>query len=283
MVDRKDSRYRFLQDGCDFLQEGRVDAGSRHGDDASLDRILAMSEHDSIELRQAFHRELDALDDTFVTAGLRIADQMPEIVADYMAGQAPVMDRANTLAVTVADECDRIDDAGFVLLAREAPVGGDLRRLVALLRMTVDVSRSASLLRHAAHTLRTFNPQLLAEPLRSQLGEMGSLSAQVFSAGVDAWRRRDALAVADIDQMDEDVDRLQVVLLRETSAGGDDIGAGMLVLGLLARYFERIADHGVEIARDAAFVATGQRVRVGRRRAESAGDAGRGPAERDVN
>jgi phosphate uptake regulator len=32
------------------------------------------------------------------------------------------------------------------------------------------------------------------------------------------------------------------------------------VLGLVARYLERIADHGVAIARDTAFASTGERV-----------------------
>lgn len=251
--------------------------GHPGGDDplALLDRILAMSDHDSGEMRRAFHQELDAIDDAFVAAGLRITDQMPQLTAAFMVGDRSVIDQADALAVEVADACEAIDDAGFVLLARQSPVGGDLRRLVALLRMTVDVNRSASLLRHAIRTLRTFDPRFLAEPVRSQLGEMATRSGDVFSAGLDAWRRRDPLAVSDVDRMDSNVDELQVSLLRETTDTGEDIGEGMLVLGLLARYFERIADHGVEIARDASFVATGQRVRVGRRRREAeSGDAG---------
>lgn len=267
MVTQRDGRY------------GPRHEGHPDGDDpiALLDRILAMNEHDSGEMRRAFHQELDAIDDAFVAAGLRITEQMPRLTGAFMAGDRSVIDQADALAAEVADACEAIDDAGFVLLARQSPVGGDLRRLVALLRMTVDVNRSASLLRHAIRTLRNFDPRFLAEPVRSQLGEMATRSCDVFSAGLDAWRRRDALAVTDIDHMDSNVDELQVSLLRETTDTGDEIGEGMLVLGLLARYFERIADHGVEIARDAAFVATGQRVRVGRRRreAQQAGDAGR--------
>lgn len=245
------------------------DPRSTRWDDAewiSLDRILAMSEHDAPEARRAFHHDLDAIDDAFVTAGLHVAEALPELSGAFLAGDREVIPHAEALAVATADACEDVDEAGFILLARQAPVSGDLRRLVALLRMTVDVHRSASLLRHACLTLETFDPRFLADPVRSQLEELAMQASDVFAAGMDAWRRRDALAVREVDAQDEDVDELQRVLLRETTRGGDEIGEGMLVLGLLARYYERIADHGVEIARDAAFVATGQRIRVGRRR-----------------
>ena len=108
--------------------------------------------------------------------------------------------------------------------------------------------------------------------MRGQLSELAERAGQVFRAGVDAWRRQDADAVHEVDDLDEDVDRLQQLLL-ERAAELDDARDEMLVMGLLARYYERIADHGVAIARDAAFVATGDRVSVGKRRARDEDDA----------
>jgi phosphate transport system protein len=243
-----------------------------------------MSTYETTDTRPAFHHELDAIDDAFVTIGLEVAEAMPELSMAFLSGDRDVIPRVEALATRTADACEAVDESGFILLARQAPVGGDLRRLVALLRMTVDVHRSASLLRHACVTLETCDPRFLADTVRSQLEELAIQSCEVFAAGMDAWRRRDALAVGEVDAMDENVDELQRVLLRETSRGGEELGEGMLVLGLLARYYERIADHGVEIARDAAFVATGQRVRVGSRRfehhvdvAEESGDGGDAP------
>ena len=72
--------------------------------------------------------------------------------------------------------------------------------------------------------------------------------------------------MTEIDDADEAVDQLRDRLI-ETAATADMASDAVLVLGQMGRYFERIADHGVSIARDAAFVATGQRVRTGKRRA----------------
>lgn len=230
----------------------------------------APTTHDH-ERRGAFHQRLDAIDDEFVEAGLAVASALPRLSEGFLSGDRSVIELAEAMSADVTAQCESVEETGFVLLAREAPVGGDLRRLVALLRMTVDVSRSASLLRHTCLTLHQFDPRFLEPTVRAQLEEMSRHATRVFVAGMDAWRRRDALAVTEVDEADESVDELQRVLLREVT-NTTDPGTELVVLGLLARYYERIADHGVEIARDAAFVATGQRVAVGRRRAGAAGD-----------
>lgn len=216
-------------------------------------------------MRADFHAQLDAMDDAFVQAALSVGESLPRMTTAFLGGDHDVMREAIDLSVRVGDVIEQIEDRGFVLLAREGPVAGDLRRLVALLRLTTDVDRSAALLKHVCLTLERFDPRFLPENLRSQLLELATRATDVFTGGVDAWRRRDALAVSEVDDDDEDVDRLQQLLL-EKAASMDGGGDEMLVLGLIARYYERIADHGVAIAQDAAFVATGERVKVGKRR-----------------
>ena len=222
-------------------------------------------EHEA-QVRADFHNALDALDDAFVAQALEVSQALPRLTAGFMSGDHAVMEEAIELSVRTGEVVEHIEDTGFVLLAREAPVAGDLRRLVALLRLTTDVDRSAALLKHACLTLEKFDPRFLPEDLRTQVAELADRATRVFTAGIDAWRRRDALAVSEVDDADEDVDRLQQLLL-DKAASLDEAGDEMLVLGLIARYYERIADHGVAIAQDAAFVATGQRVKVGKRRA----------------
>lgn len=217
------------------------------------------------EVRVAFHSRLDEMDDAFVTSAMTIADALPRLTSGFLGGDRAVVEEAIRLSVRTGEAMERIEDDGFVLLALEAPVARDLRRLVALLRLTTDVDRSAALLKHACLTLERFDPRFLPEELRAQVAELADRATRVFTSGVDAWRRRDALAVREIDDADEDVDRLQQLLL-ERAAAMDDGAGEMLLLGLIARYYERIADHGVAIAQDATFVATGQRVRIGKQR-----------------
>lgn len=217
------------------------------------------------DVRAGFHGELDAIDDAFVAAGVEIVEALPRFTEAFLDGNRDTIQEAIDLSVRVSEVIEDMEDRGFVLLAREAPVAGDLRRLVALLRLTTDVDRSAALLKHVCLTLERFDPRTLPEGLRTQLSELAERSTRVFAAGMEAWRRRDPLAVHDVDDADEDVDRLQRRLL-DDAVSVDEGGDEMLVLGLIARYYERIADHGVAVAQDATFVATGDRVKVGKRR-----------------
>ena len=208
---------------------------------------------------KSFHEQLDDLDERFTRAGLQLVEQMPRLVDGYLAGNEAVIADARDLTSVLSEECRSIEDRGFVLLARHQPMGSDLRRLVALLRMCVDVDRSAVLLRHVCESLRMSDPRLLPSAIGDHLRELGRHSARVFGGGMDAWRTKDALAVHDLDAADEQVDRLQRLLL-DGAAADDRAAEDRLSLGLVARYLERIADHGVAIARDTSFVATGERV-----------------------
>lgn len=218
--------------------------------------------------RARFHTELDAIDDAFVTGAWQVGEQLPQLTELFLAGDHSAIAEAVDLSVRIGQRMEAVQDRGFLLLALEAPVSRDLRRLVALLRLASDVDRSAALLKHVCLTLERFDPRSLDEELRQQLSELAARSGQVYTAGIDAWRHRDALAVLDVDDADGDVDRLQQLLLGKAAAM-EDAGTEMLVLGLIARYFERIADHGVAIAQDATFVATAQRVKVGKQRSST--------------
>ena len=216
-------------------------------------------EEPSPTMRSEFHESLDALDDEFVTTALIVVEALPRVSRAFLGGDHDSVAATRETARFVATRCRSVEDRGFVLLAREAPVAGDLRRLVALLRMCTDVDRSASLLAHVSESVLRFDPRGLPLDIRRQLEELAGRAADVFRRGVDAWRRKDGLAVNEVDAFDEDVDRLHDLILdRAPHVRGDE----HVVLGLVARYYERIADHGVALARDATFVVTGERLEV---------------------
>lgn len=212
-------------------------------------------------MRAEFHHALDQIDAEFTTTALLVVDALPRLNGAFLGGATESVGEARELARQVGERCRIVEERGFVLLAREAPVARDLRRLVALLRMGTDVERSASLLAHVSESLLRFDPRDLSPELRRQIEVLSAGATDVFRRGVDAWRLADALAVNELDRRDEQVDRLRDLLLAQAGSyrGGDE----GLVMGLVARYYERIADHGVALAQNAAFVVTGERVEVG--------------------
>ncbi len=213
-------------------------------------------------MREEFHHRLDEASDLLVSSALRLVEQMPDLTRRFLAGDESSVAEARELGRTVSRECRDVEERGFVLLARESPVASDLRRIVAMLRLVHDVDRSSSLLSHVPEALEVFDPRELPEDCRQIVAELADRSHVVFRRGVEAWRLLQSDAVEEIDELDADVDRLQRDLLQRAAA--DDIPAHAQVgLGLISRYYERIADHGVALAEDASFVVTGRRGAAG--------------------
>jgi phosphate transport system protein len=214
------------------------------------------------ELRTEYQAWLDDVDDELVGAALLVIEAMPRAVRSLLQGEQGIVTEVRSVASDVRERARYVEEQGFLLLAREAPVSGDLRRLVSLLRLVYDVDRAGRLLQHVAASVERLDVRALPPEVRTLLEELATRSLEVFRGGVDAWRQRDGLAVHDLDRMDGDVDTLRTSLLVRTRELESSPSA-VLVLGLLSRYFERLADHGVAFAQHVTFVVTGTRVDVG--------------------
>lgn len=216
-----------------------------------------------LPMRFEFHRAIDDLDGELVGAAVEVSELLPRATRALLRADHGAVAEIAARTHDVQAACRRIEQTGFTLLAREAPVAGDLRRLVAILRLVTATDRAAALARHVAESVDHVDVRLLPPAVQDTVEELSALSLGVFLRGVDAWRQRDGLAVHEVDAQDEAVDRMRVRLLadaRSHVAGA----AELLVLGLVGRYLERIADHGVAFALHAAFAVTGERVDVGR-------------------
>jgi phosphate uptake regulator len=129
--------------------------------------------------------------------------------------------------------------------------------------MVHHVERAAKMAIHIVDSIEHLDARLLPDEVREHLRLLAVHSHGVFGAGLHAWCRRDALAVRELERADRDVDALRTDLLMR-SRDLSERPEVLVTLGLLALYFERIADHGVEFAQHACFAVTGQRIDTGR-------------------
>jgi len=212
--------------------------------------------------RLQFQRELGEADRRLVDIGRRVAGAIAPVTEAFLEADTH---RAGGLVrdqLNVDRACVELEDACYLLLARQAPVAGDLRRIVAILRSGADLQRSAHLLRHVVDSLTWVHPPSMPDELRQTVGQLGGLASEILTAAVEAWDRHDGLAISDLDARDDQVDLLQKWLLTELYTGTQSVEEAVS-LALIARYYERVADHGVELARQVAYFLTGDRVPTG--------------------
>lgn len=208
--------------------------------------------------RVEFRAQLDACDQLLIEVASLVADAIIPITTAFLQA-----DRYASQHVTGWEEIQRrcvgLEDASYLLLARQSPVAGDLRRIIAVLYCAREVARSGNLLGHIAASLTWVHPPSMPDHLRQVISQLGTVSSEIFHGGIEAWRRHDGLASCELEARDDQVDLLQKVLLTEIYTGQQSVEESVS-LALISRYYERIADHGVELARQVSYFVTGDRV-----------------------
>jgi phosphate transport system protein len=171
------------------------------------------------------------------------------------------------LASVVVHDDDRIDGRylevhqGILsLLARQAPVAGDLRLVAALLHTIKHIERIGDqcvnvckLLPLCGHEPPTV-PDVLELVLR-----MGELARSEVAQSKLAFADRDAVLAEDLVRQDHQINTLQRDIFRRAIEIGEDpdIREWAMTMTLVARCFERIGDNAVDIGEQTAFVVTG--------------------------
>ena len=202
-------------------------------------------------------------------------DELSELLGRMCTAAADALNRATAalletrerLAVQVVAGDAAIDAlraqveelAGEALLFH-SPVAGDLRAVVAAIRTAGDIERMGDLALHVAKVVRMRHPApALPDEVRPAFEEMGRVAVQLAVKAAEAVRSRNVILAAELDRDDDEMDVLHrgMFEVMMDPAWPHDIATAVNVT-LLARYYERFADHAVVVARETVYAVTGQ-------------------------
>ncbi len=211
-------------------------------------------------VRTAYGAQLDALTSHLAEmcrlAGIAMERATQALLqADLLLAEQVIGDREQIVTASARGE-----EAGFALLALHAPVAGDLRAIVGSIQIVADVERMGALAVHVAKMTRRRHPQhVLPEEVNGYFAEMGRIAVDLGRSAREVIVSRDPDQARRIRADDGAMDDLhrhlfRVIMNRDWKHG---IAAAVDVT-LLSRYYERFADHAVEISRRVIFQATGQ-------------------------
>jgi phosphate transport system protein len=211
-------------------------------------------------MRDQYQQQLDAVLDELVkmTGGVRDALKQAThalLTADVAEAEAVI---SGDLAIDQARE--RIEEDSFDILARQSPVAGDLRTLVASLRMVTDLERMGDLSVHVAKVARLRYPEsAVPEVLRATITSMADVADEMIESAADVVANRDVDAALELEQADDRMDQLRTSMFRILLSEHWDDGVEPAVdMALVGRYYERIGDHAVSMARRMVYLVTGQ-------------------------
>jgi phosphate transport system protein len=211
-------------------------------------------------MRKAFHEQLDALTSSIAEmcglAGAAMERATQALLqADLLLAEQVITDHSELIHQTTHAE-----ESAVKVLALQAPVAGDLRAVVSSLQNIADVDRMGALALHVAQLARRRHPaQALPEQVNGYFTEMGRIAVDIGNSVKEILLSGDPDRAAELDNDDDDMDNLHrhlfaVLMDREWNHGV----AAAVDVTLLSRYYERFADHAVEIGRRVIFQATGE-------------------------
>lgn len=154
-----------------------------------------------------------------------------------------------------------VEEVATDALLFHAPVAGDLRAVVSAIHASDDLVRMGVLARHIAEAaLRRDPSHPLPDEVRPALTEMTRLGVDLALKAGEVVRTRNVLLAVELDEDDEEMDALHARMFEVLMdrSWPHDVPTAVDVT-LLARYYERFADHAVLVAGETVTAVTGRR------------------------
>ena len=211
-------------------------------------------------MRDAYTDQLDSIRDDLLTMTRLVGEAVTKATQALLDGNATLAEQVISADDAIDGLRARIEDHSFDLLALQNPVAGDLRMLVASLRMVGELERMGDLSVHIAKIARLRVPEVaVPAELVPTIARMAAVAEVMVAKVGHIIADSDVAAAEELEQVDEEMDRLRRSSFRELLGSDWKYGVEPAVdIALLGRYYERIADHAVSIARRVVFLVTGE-------------------------
>jgi phosphate transport system protein len=213
------------------------------------------------EARKAFAEELVDLRGNVIRLGALVTEAVAAGTQALLDADLGAAERVVEQDSAIDELAYAIEDHCFVLIARQQPMAGDLRLMLAVLRIGHELERSGDLMKSVVKATRQLYPHSIDPKLRGIISRMGEQAASEIRIAIDAFADNDPSRAAAVFDMDDVMDDLTKSLFRYIMTRESAADEGRLLesvqLALVGRHYERIADHAVNVADRVVFVATG--------------------------
>ncbi len=211
-------------------------------------------------MRVTLQEDLDALQASLLEEGelvLRSLRGALNALSEHDAGLADEV-------IAFDDIVDRlyleIQEGVQLLLARQTPVAGDLRLVLAMLHVNLHLERMADYCVTVAKLVKLTQGLPTDAQLVEGFEEMGSRAEAMIRVALDAFTSRDVAAAESLVELDELIDRAnRRMVKRVLELGADEESRewGLRMI-LVSRCLERIGDHAVDIGEQVTYLVTAE-------------------------
>lgn len=215
-----------------------------------------------MKMREEFQADLTEVSRLLVTMAEAVRAAMRKatsalLTADLEAARV-VMERDAEVDALYGQVEARVTDT----LARQAPVASDLRTVITALHVSADLERMGDLAEHVAKTAQRRHPSpAVPAELRPVFQQMADVADRMADKITTVLSKPDAELAAELDSDDDAMDELEHDLFAILLHDDWPYGAETAIDGaLLGRFYERYADHAVNVGEQVIYLITGEPV-----------------------
>jgi phosphate transport system protein len=211
-------------------------------------------------MRELYQEQLDGIVDDLVSLTSRVRKAVADATAALFGADLSLAESVIEGDATIDEMVELVEEHSFRILATQQPVATDLRQLVATLRMLTDLARTGDLAVHIAKVARMRVPDVaVPDQIKPIIEDMAKVADKMVDKASRIVANRDIDAAVALEDTDDKMDKLRKDLFRAILSDSWDHGVESAIdLALLGRYYERVGDHAVAMARRVVYLVTGE-------------------------
>jgi phosphate transport system protein len=213
-------------------------------------------------MREEFQSDLNEVSRLLVTMAEAVRAAMRKattalLTADLKAAETVIERDAEVDAIYGQVETKVADT-----IARQAPVASDLRMVITALHISADLERMGDLAEHVAKTAQRRHPSpAVPAELRPVFKGMAEVADKMAGDIAELLARPEAEGAAKLEGADDEMDEYERKLFQVLLDDDWPYGAETAIDGaLLGRFYERYADHAVNVGEQLIYLITGEPV-----------------------
>ncbi len=214
--------------------------------------------------REQFQADLDQLQDGLLEMGAMVDRQIERCIVALVERDVALADAVIRDDAEVNRKRFDLDNQVLHLLAQQGPMARDLRVVISVLSMVVDLERMGDHAKGIGSIVQMMSDQPLVKPL-VDIPEMATRARSMLNNALDAFVTGDIEAAYRVGQADDGVDELQDRVYQDLVAimiNDPTTVEPCTHLLWVAHNLERIADRTTNIAERVVFAETGEIVEM---------------------
>jgi phosphate transport system protein len=210
-------------------------------------------------IRSTFDREFDEVRSDLVGMSVLVDTAIDRSIRALMERDTKLADEIISGDVEINKYRFKIEEACLALIATQQPAASDLREIIAILYMIVEMERMGDYAAGIAKTVILMEEEPLLKTFK-KISKMAEISRHMLSDSIQAFMKRDPVWAREIATRDNEIDELYKIVFQrliKIMAKEHDMVARCTYLMWCSHNLERIADRVINISEQITFMTTG--------------------------